>query len=158
MTYSFAILGGDLALGGPGGLATVAGTGKLLQDLRCRLLEPVGTDPVNPTYGSTLDGGIDAAGAQIVSNIGSMLAPEVMLEIEAEVIRCLQVQQKEQIARIKREQQDFGGQTYVTSDEILYQIVSVESTQVRDTLIVKVVIGTGGGQTIQVIQPVGTIN
>ncbi len=157
MTWSFNIRNGDLILGGPGGLATVDGTTKLLQDLRCRLLEPVGTDPVNPSFGSTLDGGIDAAGQEIVSNIGSMISADVQLEIEAEVIRCLQEHQKQQLDRIKAEQQRYNGQTYLTPSEMLYEIVSVESTQVRDTLIVKVQIGTGTGQTISIIQPVGTV-
>lgn len=157
MSWSFNITGGDLILGGPGGFSTLSGTDKLLQDLRCRLLEPLGTDPMHPDFGSSLDGGIDTSGAQIVSHIGSTLTPEVALEVEAEVIRCLQSHQQTQIARLREEQQTYGGKTYLTNEELLYQIISVDSVQIQDTLVVRVVLQTGSGQTINITQPVGTL-
>jgi len=157
MTWSFDIRNGDLSLGGPGGIATVTGKQKLLQDLRCRLLEPIGTDPVNPTYGSNLDGGIDSIGNQVVSHIGGLLSAAAIMEIEAEVIRCLQTHQKQQIDRIKREQDLYAGNTYFASSEILYQINSVEPTQIGSTLLVKVSIRTADGQSLQIVQPVGVL-
>ena len=58
MTWSLAVVNGDLSFAGPGGYATVSGQNKLIQDLKNWLLEPRGTDPIHPGYGCTLDGGM----------------------------------------------------------------------------------------------------
>jgi hypothetical protein len=156
MTYSLNIRNGDLNLGGPKGVATVTGVEKLLQDLRQRLLEPVGTDPMNPDFGSSLDGGISVDGVEIITNIGGQFTGETKANIEAEILRCLQAHQQMQAARIRQQQDRYGGKTFFTEREILYRIDSIDSQQMVDTLVVKVVMTTAAGTQFSIVQPLGS--
>lgn len=157
MTYSLNIRNGDLNLGGPKGIATVTGVEKLLQDLRQRILEPVGTDPMNPDFGSALDGGLTPDGVEIVTNIGGQFTGETRANIEAEILRNLQAHQTLQIARIREQQEKYGGKTFFTEREILYRIDSIQSEQIVDTLVIKVIITTAAGQQFSIVQPLGSI-
>src|SRR4051812_1259303 len=100
MTYSLNITGGDLSLGGPGGLSVVTSTEKLIQDIKCWLLEAMGTDPLHPDYGSTLDGGGMPGTPFQEGIIGSEINSTSLLMVEAEVRRILSLYQQQQINRI----------------------------------------------------------
>ena len=158
MTYSFAIRDGDLDLRSNGpGFAPVRGAEKLMQDLRCALMEQRGTDPMHPDYGSTLDGGIGSDGTVVDTFIGGTITGESVANIEAEVIRVLQAYQRQQINAIDQQQQNFGGKTYFSNKEILYKLNGVESRQIDDTIVVKVSITTAAGQILDIVQPVGKV-
>jgi hypothetical protein len=61
MSWSLRIQNGDLMLDGTN-LGRATGSAKLIQDLRCAILEKMGTDDLHPEYGSLLDGGRDESG------------------------------------------------------------------------------------------------
>lgn len=155
MTYSLNIQGGDLSLGGPGGLSVVSGTDKLIQDLKCWLLEPMGTDPLHPDYGSILDGGATPGSSVSAGMIGTTLDGVALLRVEAEVTRVLNLYQRQQINRLQIEQSLYNGKNTYTHGEILASVDSVIAKQFKDTIIVNVVIRTANGQTLTFSQPLG---
>lgn len=157
MTYSLNIRGGDLSLGGPGGLSTVTSTDKLIQDLKCWLLERIGTDPLHPDYGSTLDGGGVPGGPQMNGLLGNAIDQVTILQVEAEVRRILDLYRQQQINRIQIEQTLYNGKNTYTFGEILFAVDSVNATQFKDTIIVNVAIRTANGQSITFSQPVGGV-
>src|SRR5207237_2341593 len=81
---------GDLVLGGGRRAQVVELEDKLLQDLRMWLLEPLGTNPLAPNFGSTLSGMI------------GMSDPDALgLEVETEVERILGLYQQTQLENIQ---------------------------------------------------------
>lgn len=157
MTYSLNIMGGDLSLGGPGGLSTVTSAEKLVQDIKCWLLEGMGTDPLHPDYGSKLDGGSLPGSPRDEGMIGAEMGPTTLMLVEAEVRRVLQQYQQQQVNRIQIEQTLYNGKNTYSMGEILYAIDSVTATQYKDTIIVNAHIRTANGQSLSFTQPVGTV-
>lgn len=153
MTWSFHVKNGDLNFAGPGGFATVTGQQKLVQDLKNWLLEPRGTDPFHPDYGSVLDGGVMPDGREVVSTIGSTIDGEAQLNIEAEVRRILTSYQQIQLDRINRESVVYGGKNTFSNGEILASIQDVVITHYGDTIMAQCVIRTGSGDAISFVQP-----
>lgn len=153
MSYSLQIRSGDLNPSG-GSVAVVKGVQKLVQDLRCALLEPRGSDPQHPDYGSLLNGGIDEQGRTNPGVIGSTISAETMLGIEAEIRRVLTAYQIDQQSRLYEELNSYGGQTTLTPDELLYTLDAIDTTQVNDVVVVSVKISTGTGQQFEIIRPV----
>lgn len=156
MTYSLNIKGGDLSLGGPGGLSTVTSTDKLVQDLKCWLLEAMGTDPIHPDYGSMLDGGHVPGGPEMAGMIGSAIDSTTLMQVESEVRRILSAYQQQQVNRIQIEQSLYNGKNTYTFGEVLLSVDAVEAVQFRDTIVVNVSLRTANGQTISFSQPVGS--
>lgn len=156
MTWSLNISGGDLSLGGPGGLSTVTSTDKLIQDLKCWLLEAIGTDPMHPDYGSTLDGGQLPGGVFQDGMIGGSIDAGTMLQVEAEVRRVMTAYQQQQTTRITMEQNLYQGKNTYTWGEILYSVNSVSTTSSLDTIIVNCQVTTANGNTLTFSQPVGS--
>jgi hypothetical protein len=154
MSWSFNIKNGDLNQSGPGGFAVVTGGQKLLQDLKHWLLEPQGTDPLHPTYGSSLDGGQRKDGTVIEGLIGSTVYKERLLDAESEIRRVLFSYQQQQRARFQREISELGGKTTFAPNEILYSVDSVDVHQVDDKLVTQVNIRTQNNTNISLIQPV----
>lgn len=157
MTYSLNIKGGDLSLGGPGGLSVVTSTDKLIQDLKCWILEAIGTDPLHPDYGSMLDGGGVPGGPQMNGLIGTTIDQTTLLQVEAEIRRILSLYQQQQINRIQVEKALYAGKHTYTFGELLYSVDGVTATQFKDTIIVNVSIRTANGQSISFSQPVGSV-
>lgn len=155
MTYSLNVKGGDLSLGGPGGLSVVTGTDKLIQDLKCWLLEPMGTDPIHPDYGSILDGGSLPGSGRMAGLIGTEIDSTSILKVEAEVRRILTAYQQQQIDRIRIERTIYNGKNTYNFGEILYSVDSVSARQFKDTIIVNVSIRTASGQQLTFSQPLG---
>ncbi len=54
MSFDIRVTSGDLELGSNGDAATVVNSDKLAQDVIKVLNTPIGSSPLNPTYGSTL--------------------------------------------------------------------------------------------------------
>ena len=154
MTYSLHIKNGDLNLGGPGGFAIVTGSQKLVQDLKNWLLEPRGTDPSHPEYGSVIDGGILPDGSVISSSIGSTIDDERLLEIETELRRVLLAYQQQQLDRLQAESIQYNGKNTFSPGEILYSVQSVDVSRFGNTVIARITILTSAGQQITFTQPV----
>lgn len=152
MTWSLAIVNGDLSFAGPGGYATVTGQSKLMQDLRDWLLEPRGTDPIHPDYGSTLDGGTLPDGTPADSVIGDLITSESLLTIETEVRRVLAAYQQQQLDRITSEAAIYGGKNTFAAGEILSSVDAVNVQQVADTVFVQCVIQTADGDQLSFTQ------
>lgn len=145
MTWSLAVINGDLSLAGPGGYATVTGQQKLLQDLRNWILEPRGTDPFHVDYGSTLDGGTLPDGSTVDSVIGDLITSENLLTIESEVRRVLAAYQQQQLDRITTEAGLYKGKNTFAASEILQSVDEVNIQPVADMVFVQCVITTASG-------------
>lgn len=148
------VSGGDLSLSGPGGFATVTGTQKLIQDLRDWILEPRGTDPDHPEYGSVLDGGTLPDGSVLDSPVGSILDSSVLLNMESEIRRVLTAYQQQQLARIQRESALYNGKNTFAPGEILYSVNGVTVEQYVDVAIATISITTSSGQVVPFNVPI----
>lgn len=155
MTYSLHVHGGDLSPSGRNGAAIVSGYQKLTQDLRHAILEPRGTDPANPSYGSTLDGGVNPDGTVVGTHIGEMITRERMAAIEAEVRRILSVHQVEQVDRIKRESRRYNGKHTLTSGEMLHAVEAIDTMDIQDVILVRARLRTRAGRTVNIVTPAG---
>jgi hypothetical protein len=143
MSWSFQINNGDLQIGS-GGLNTVSGTAKLVQDLTCDLLEPEGTDPLHPGYGSVIDGGTDSNGNYVQGIIGDPNDSTAATFVGQEVQRIMTSYQQSQITRNQSDIAVYGAST-LTADEALLAVISVNVSQVQDQALVTANIQTGTG-------------
>lgn len=143
MSWSLQLENGDLAYG-TNGFNTVSGSAKLLQDLRCALLEPMGNDPLHPTYGSIIDGGTDAQGNAVPGVIGATNNPASATFVNAEVQRLCRGYQAQQIARNATDVATYGKST-LTADEALLSLAGVSAQAVEDQLLVTATLQTGTG-------------
>lgn len=114
----------------------VTGTGKVAQDLRVALLEPLGIDRFHPGWGSALGG-----------FIASIASPDLQSDIEAEVNRVIS-----NYAAIQRDkvEADINGDrtTRFTSDEILSRVQSVQVKTTDETVRVRIVLQTASGEVV----------
>jgi len=132
----------------------VDGTNKLIQDLKNWMLEPKGTDPFHPSYGSILDGGVQEDGSYSASTIGNMLTSEDLMMIEGEIRRILRAYQRQQLDRLSRESVSYGrGKNTLSIGEILLSVNNVNVWQIGDTAIVEIHITTGSGNLVTFNQP-----
>lgn len=152
MSTSFKISSGDLAIGQGRSYDRVTGAYKLGQDLKLWVLERIGTDPATPTFGSKLDGGV-IDGAEIPSYIGTVGNPAVLADIRTEMISLLSQFQAQQIAKMQREMISLGGHHTLTADETLQSVISVETSQELDQVIVRVTCVTMAGTQFQLTIP-----
>lgn len=148
MSWSFKLSQGDLDLSGPGGFATVTGTDKLIQDLKNWILEPRGTDPFHPDYGSTLDGGTLPDGTTTPSAIGTLVTAEALMSIESETRRILSSYQQQQIARMTNDATLYGGKNTMAVGEVLSGVSDVNIDQIADVVIVNPVLQTSDGNAV----------
>jgi len=155
MTWSFQVKNGDLSLSGPGGFAAVTGQNKLVQDLKHGLLEPRGSDPFHPEWGSTLDGGELSDGTVVASSIGGLFTGEDLLSVEAEIRRVLNAYQATQAQRLGRETIQYGGKNTFSAGEILRTVNDVDIRQLGDVAVATVSLTTASGSLLTFNQPVG---
>ncbi|MEM3008430.1 MAG: hypothetical protein QXU32_01730 [Nitrososphaerales archaeon] len=148
MSWSFKITNGDLDFSGPDGFATVTGTAKLIQDLKHWLLEPLGSDPFHPDYGSALNGGVFPDGRAVPSAIGGLINGESLTRIEAEVRRVLNAYRQMQVSKMQAEAMLYGGRNTLGVGEILFSINDVKVKQYGDTVLVNCVITTADGNQV----------
>lgn len=152
MSTSFRIQGGDLSVGMGRSFERAIGSTKLAQDLRLWVLERIGTDPLTPTFGSRLDGGI-IDGEPVESFIGQVATEARQSEIRTELIALLSQYQAQQIAKMQREMFAYGGSHTLTAEETLHSIDSVLTTQVGDQIIVRVTCTNLAGSQFQLTIP-----
>jgi hypothetical protein len=154
MSWSLLITNGDLALSG-NGMATVTGGAKLVQDMTCAILEPMGNDPMHPSYGSTIDGGIMPDGTYAPGIIGSPNNAAASAFVQAEINRIAKGYQAQQVARYQADVATYGKST-LTADEVLLSVESVTAQGVQNQLLVQANIQTGiGDQPIAVPMSTG---
>lgn len=140
-------------MGGPGGLATVTGQQKLVQDLRCWILESRGTDPMHPDYGSIIEGGVLPDGSLADPMVGQLIDAETATSLEAEIRRILGAYQQQQVNRINQENITYAGKNTYGLGELLAAINDVSVVQVADTVLVQVTITTADGDALTFSQP-----
>lgn len=153
MSWSLEISGGDLNLvSGADGAAVVTGRRKTLQDIRFAMLEPMGNDPMHPSYGSLLDGGRLPNGKIVQSMVGGDSSSAY--RIEEEITRIIQDFIARQRTRANLDIQTFGKST-LSETERIASINSIEGKQIGNRFIVQVNIITENRGAIIITSPVG---
>lgn len=143
MSYSLMIANGDLSFNGAS-LNVVEGSEKLIQDLACCVLEPMGTDNAHPAFGSLIDGGTDADGNVNTGIIGTPNDGYAESFVSAEIIRICNAYQAQQQARYSEDIQTYGTAT-ITASEALMSVGNIESIQYEDSLQLAATLVTGAG-------------
>jgi len=121
MTWSLALKNGDLSLSSSNGLDVVTNEEKLVQDLRCNLLEKMGNDDMHPDFGSLLNGGTMPNGTQHNGYIGERDDDTTILGIQSEVTRVVNNYQERTLSRAKIDKLSYGKAT-LTHGEVLYDL------------------------------------
>jgi hypothetical protein len=146
MSWSLAISNGDISYG-PKGLNTVTGANKLVQDLSCCILEPLGTDYNDPNFGSIIEGGIDADGNVYHGLIGSNNDQDVAAMIQAEIQRICQNYQMLQVQRNQNDLSTYGSST-LTAGEALLGVSNINIQQVETMVHMTATLTTGSGTSL----------
>ena len=144
--WSLRIRNGDLTLGASS-YGTVTGEEKLVQDLRCFILEKRGTDSAHPTYGALLDGGRLDDGSETAGLIGKPNTALTQLEVEAELNRIINEYQARQLDRAKEDRITYG-KTTLHRGEVLLGVQDMTFTAVGDTLNILITLQTANDTTI----------
>lgn len=153
MSWSLQLRAGDLVVGGAS-FGTVSGSQKLVQDLRCAILERMGTDEAHPWFGSLIDGG-RLNGEDQPSIIATDDWDVAVLSVESEIRRIVDQYQKTQIIRSEEDRSRYGKPT-LTPDEILMGISGMQFFQAQDNLLVRVTLTTGADQQLILNVPLGS--
>lgn len=153
MSWSLRLRHGDLAVEN-NQLEAVTAEHKLIQDLRCAILERMGTDPSHPGFGSIIDGG-RRNGREIESVIGRTDWPYVRLEIEADLRRIVSEYQSRQLARAKSDSLTYN-KTTLTTGEVLIGISELQVRRSLDAVFIGVRLRTAAGRTISITVPLTT--
>jgi hypothetical protein len=153
MSWSLQLRGGDLAVGGAR-FGTVNGATKLVQDLRCAILERMGTDEDHPWFGSLIDGG-RLNGTEQESLIATDDWDTAVLAVEADIRRIVDQYQKQQIIRTEQDRTSYGKATLEPS-EILMGISNLQFYQAQDNLLCRITLVTGADTELNLAVPLGT--
>ena len=143
MSWSLQIANGDLAFNGAD-MTTVQGSQKLVQDLACCILEPMGNDPLHPGYGSLIDGGIGTDGSYTSGVIGAPNDTRAGNFVVSEINRICTQYQSQQQARYKADVATYGKST-ISASEALLGVESITATASQDHLNVGATLQTGSG-------------
>jgi hypothetical protein len=143
MSWSLQISQGDFTYGAKGLNLATGGT-KLVQDLTCAVLEPMGDDNLHPNYGSVLEGGVNSSGSIYNGYIGSPNNGATAALVNAEIQRLVQAYQAAQLARNQADLNTYGMST-LSVGEALLGVNSINITQVETAMAVDVSLNTGSG-------------
>lgn len=147
MTWSLQLRNGDLSLGGAS-YGTVTGEDKLAQDLRCFILEQMGTDDMHLDYGSTLNGGRMPDGTLVPGVIGHATNDEFAeLEVESELRRIIGQYQARQLQRAKDDRLVYG-KTTLHRGEVVLGVRSIAIQRTVDTMNVTITIETAADSLV----------
>jgi len=154
VSWSLDITGGDLNfVSDRSGAATVTNRDKAFQDLRCALLEPMGSDPMHPEHGSLLDGGRLPNGRTVESLVGQEALS--VLKIKEEIGRVIQRYMTMQRNKIDSENQLYGKST-LQDGEIVQTIMSIDHRMFGSTkVILQANLLMRNASTVTINQPVG---
>lgn len=144
MSKSLAITTGDLSVTGRH-YDTVTGKDKLIQDLRCALIEQTATDPATPEFGSDL--GTD-------TYIGQVYNETLAEEARTEVMNVLLQYQAAQLQKLQDETITYNGLNTFDESELIDTIDSIDSIFSGDTLIIRVQLTTLAKDQIKIDVPV----
>lgn len=141
---NFKLSNGDLVLGRSNRLEIVFDLDKLIQDLKCWLLEPFGTGFLTPNFGSFLD----YSGPQGI--VGRPIGSETEMELKAEIDRILSLYQAAQQEKIKLARYNNNLNNF-SRKEILNRVKNIDirvSDYRNDTYIVDITLETASGVEI----------
>jgi len=148
MSKSLSIALGDLNVTGRH-YDTVRGKDKLMQDLRCLLIEQVGTDPATPGWGSALD---------TDSYVGAVYSDALAAEARMDIMALLQGYQAAQLEKLKQETIQYDGLNTFEEGEVIESIDEITTLQVGTTLLVRINLTTVAGDQIRIDVPVDTFS
>lgn len=140
--YTLQLRNGDFVLGS-GGFQTITGASKVVQDLRCALVEPVGNDRFHPGYGSLLQ-----------DFIGEPLDEILAFSVQQEVARVVQNYSAVQRDQIEADVLSGLASRYNSAD-VIANLSDIKSTLVGDRLYVQVALTTLDAQSLVLTTNVG---
>jgi hypothetical protein len=151
MTWSLALKNGDLSLSSSNGLDVVSNEEKLVQDLRCNLLEKMGNDDMHPDFGSLLNGGTMPNGTQHNGYIGERDDDTTILSIQSEVTRVVNNYQERTLSRAKTDKLSYGKAT-LTHGEVLYDLndVTVQKSLDKVNVMINFTSAANNEQTLEI--------
>ena len=151
MSWSLALVDGDLTKGPGNSLGTVTAQNKVIQDLSCWFYHPFGVDPMNPTYGSFLD---SAGGQSVTIDNRTILLPENYKDlVDEEINRIINAYITNQGIKYNLQAQLYSGNIRITPDELLSSY-TYTSTQLDTTLFVNISLSFAGGGSATIQVPV----
>lgn len=152
MSKSFAVVNGDLGVSSGRSFDVVTGRAKLAQDLRLWILEKIGNDPMTPTYGSRLDGGV-IDGQPVPSFIGQIVSPDLLSQIRNEIQSQCSQYQAMQFNKIRSEALVYGGRNTLEEDEVLSKVEQVDVKAMADIVVAQVKLTTLSGLSLTLTVP-----
>jgi phage baseplate assembly protein W len=133
---------GDLVLG-PGGHATVTGSGKVRQDLALALGEELGHDRFHREWGSV-----------VTRFVGAPINAETEIAIYSEVARVLASYIQAQRNALTRDGLNETISRYTTSD-VVQAVLSIDAKVGFDTIFISTVLQVASGETVTINRTVG---
>ncbi len=144
---------GDLVTRGTQ-LAQVTNQQKLVQDLRCAILERRGTDDMHRTFGSLIDGGYDERGNWYEGMIATDDDIEyIVAQVDSELRRIAADHQARQVVRSQNDRYTYGEST-LNNAELLESVTDIHFVQAEDKLMVTVYLKTAVGQPFTINLPI----
>jgi hypothetical protein len=150
MSWSLQLRNGDLVID-RGRLGHVTGVQKLAQDIRCHILESMGTDPLHPDFGSVLDGGTLEDGTEVASIIGETDPEAIRSFVTTELNRILTEHQNKQIERAETDRLRYN-KTTLTYGEVLDD-AEVNIGMTGDLLVVQIILHSKTGEERRIAIP-----
>lgn len=136
MSYSLQLRNGDLVVD-RGRLGFVTGPQKLVQDIRCALLERMGTDDLHPEFGSILDGGT-VDGEEVEGIIGETDPQVIRSFVATEVNRIISAYRNAQINRAQTDLITYSKTTLSLGEALSDAQVNIG--MIEDMLVVQIVL------------------
>jgi hypothetical protein len=136
-----ALVNGDLVVG-QSGYVTVSGTAKVLQDLTIATLEPYGSDPYHPGWGSYID--------TYIGQNPTVAQPLAQTEVVRLVSNYMTIQQYQQSTALSQ-----GQVSPFTNDDYVVGLASLNTTQDLTSITVSATVQVASGSTVGVSTTVG---
>lgn len=152
MSKSLAVVGGDLAIQSRA-YQTVTGRAKLIQDLRCWILEPLGTDPATPDFGTRLEGVLTNT-EEYAGVIGAALTSQLVNELQTELLDQLLRYQALQVSKMQDDVVRYDGQTTLDPDEVIQSVDGVDAVVDGDTILIQITLTTFASTSLTITIPV----
>lgn len=141
--YDLKIVDGDISLNGDGSVKTVSGADRIIQELSCWLLEPIGTDRMYSAFGSILN-----------DSIGGTVSSTTKTDVKAEVTRVV----NNYVTYQRKQYQEYvngvnGNIVNVWgAGDLIKSVVSIDVSAVADTVRVVVRLKLSDGSVVDVEQ------
>lgn len=139
--YGLKISNGDFSVDASGVPSRVVGAERIKQELAAWILEPLGTDPIYPRFGSQLRG-----------MVGIGVTRDVVGEVREEILRVVSNYIEYQMSALKRDARFLPGSRVYAASDIVTEIQNVSVYQEMDVLDVSVTVRLAGGDIINIRQ------